>query len=414
MSGEVAALLAAFDQEFEKAIGSLPSISDVSNHDAFLNHSRGAVRVSELIAYYSGKLPPSASVQRILGCADRLIQRGEHAIAMDSCYQYIFSLDLPNRDIQRMDAHQRLSYHASAGMGLEVCKSAIELQADPQLKHPRTLAALVSCLVRLQEVVSMSLPVENLYWLTLNGTVRMYTLAKQLVTAGFASQALPSLIFCLKATEAHVVYSSPKYLPWRTQLSIALCNAYLEIKDGGAAAALAKKVAIEGIAKIESLIKLQKLDPVPPPPEAQAAYQTAKAALSALQLKTELSLVASSSSGTVVSEGAPGGKGAAAAAAPPPPKAPGKGAAPPPPPSGPDAPLPSSLEPLASLIQETSLTPLNRLTALMEALHVPGGRTLKHQPPPSVMHKDLFEVVSRECKPRLVALNEGFSKAQGL
>jgi len=48
------------------------------------------------------------------------------------------------------------------------------------------------------------------------------------------------------------------------------------------------QVVQEGLSKIDALIKLQKLDPVPAPPDVQAAYRTAKAMLCALMLKLEV------------------------------------------------------------------------------------------------------------------------------
>jgi hypothetical protein len=138
---EVAALLAAFEQEFNKALSSLPPQCDVSKHDAYLNHSRGAVRVSELIAYYASKLSPSVSIQRILSYGERLLQKGECEIAKD-CYRLIISLQEKSQtnDQGHMDSQQRLSYHIQALIGLEVCLAAIALQSDPSIKHPRTLA----------------------------------------------------------------------------------------------------------------------------------------------------------------------------------------------------------------------------------------------------------------------------------
>ena len=138
---EVSALLAAFEQEVNKTLSSLPPQCDVSKHDAYLNHSRGALRVSELVAYYSSILSPSVSVTRILSYGDRLVQKGEYEIAKDSCYRLIISLHEKSQLEQgRMDSQQRLSHHIQASIGIEVCTAAVALQSDPQVKHPRTLA----------------------------------------------------------------------------------------------------------------------------------------------------------------------------------------------------------------------------------------------------------------------------------
>ena len=82
----------------------------------------------------------------------------------------------------------------------------------------------------------------QLYWLTLNGTVHIYNLAKKLTASGFVQQALPFVVFCVKAMETHVIFSMARYLPWRTQLYSTLCNAYLELR----AYDLAKMVIAEG------------------------------------------------------------------------------------------------------------------------------------------------------------------------
>lgn len=388
--GEIAALGAAFDAEFGKSLSSLPALEacPVTEHDAHLNHYRAAQRVTELIAYYGSRLPPYASVQRILNSADKLIRRGEHKLAKDACYAYVKAMGLhEQRGVQRMDDLSRLSYHVQASMGVETCEAALKLQADPHIKHPRTLAGIVACLKGLQDATVMVLPTEALYWLTLNGTIHMYSVAKPLLVAGFIQQVLPFLVFCVKAMETHVIFSTAKYLPWRTQLYVALCNAYFDVR----AYDLARAVIQEGLDKIDALIKLQKLDPVPATPEVQAAYRTARATLAALQLRLE-----------VISTPAD-----AAVDAPPPPaaKAGAKGA---PPPPAEDV-LPPALEPLKSLLSDVSLTPLSRLTSLLEAVQVPGRRVVRHEPATGLL-KALFELVAKEAAPKLAALKEALTK----
>ncbi len=233
--GEVAALGSAFDSEFHKALNTLPEIHacPVHEHDGHLNHHRQSQRIAELVGYYGSKLPPFASVQRILHCAEHLVQRHEYKLAKDACYAHVRSLALHEQsEVQRMDSQQRLSYHFQACMGIEVCEGALIAQADPQMKHPSSLAEAVACLHRLQAVTAAVLPMEGLYWLTLNGTVHMYNQAKRLLSAGFVQQALPFVVFSTRAMETHVIFSTARYLPWRTQLYTTLCNAYVDIKVG--------------------------------------------------------------------------------------------------------------------------------------------------------------------------------------
>jgi hypothetical protein len=389
--GEVGALGAAFDAEFGKALSTLPSLSEGErDHETRLNHYRQAQRVQEMVAYFGSRLPPYASVQRILSFADKLVRdRGEHELARDACFAFVRALRLHEQEAQRMDQQARLSYHAQACMGIETCEAAVTLAADRHIKHPRTLQSIVGCLQRLQEVILMVLPSESLYWLALNGTIHMFGLAQRLLTAGFIQQVLPHLVFCVKVMHAHIIYSTVTYLPWRTQLYVSLCAAYFDI----GAFDLARMVIQEGLDNIDALIKLQKLDPVPATPAVQAAYRTARASFSALQLK----LAVLSAPPADDAAAAAGAKGAAAAKG-------GKNAAPPPP----DA-LPASLEPFKPLLQEVSLTPLFRLTALMESVQVTGRRVVRHEAITG-LPRDVFEVVSKETQPKLQALKAALLK----
>ncbi len=91
---------------------------------------------------------------------------------------------------------------------MAVCEAQLALGADPSLVHPSTLTTLVGCLKALKDALTMVLPVEQLYWLTLNGTVHVYTLAKRLLTPGFVPQMLPFLLFCVKALDQHIIFST--------------------------------------------------------------------------------------------------------------------------------------------------------------------------------------------------------------
>jgi len=48
-------------------------------------------------------------------------------------------------------------------------------------------------------------------------------------------QMLPFLVFCVKALESHVIFSTARYLPWRTQLYVLLCHAYCDLQKHGMA-----------------------------------------------------------------------------------------------------------------------------------------------------------------------------------
>ncbi len=189
--GEVAALSAAFDTETHKALEALPAIDSCppSEHDAHLLHHRVGQRVTELIEYYSSRLPAGVCGTRILALGDRLYKAREYRLALDACYSHVQSMALHKQpQVARMDQHAKLSCHVQACYGVAACEAALALAADQHLKHPTTLDTLVSCLHQLKDALAMVLPEEALYWLTLNGTVHIYTLSKQLLTAGFVAQ----------------------------------------------------------------------------------------------------------------------------------------------------------------------------------------------------------------------------------
>lgn len=129
--GEVAALSAAFDTEINKNLSALPAISlcPPSEHDAHLNHHRVVTRIAELIAYYASRLPAYASLHRILAAGERLIQLGEHRLALESCFVYVRQLNIhQQQDVARMDEPTRLSYHVQACYGAAVSEAVLALE----------------------------------------------------------------------------------------------------------------------------------------------------------------------------------------------------------------------------------------------------------------------------------------------
>jgi hypothetical protein len=153
------------------------------------------------------------------------------------------------------------------------------------------------------------------------------------------------------------------------QLYTTLCTAYFDL----GAFELAKTVIKEGLDKIDALMKLQKLDPVPSLPAVQDAYRLARASLCSLQLKLQVISMKPSEQDSQVSAATPAAAKAQAGKAPLSPSV-GKAAAAGAPASGSAdenlIALTPLLEPLRPLLSEVSLTPVVRLTSLLEALQV--------------------------------------------
>ncbi|KAG2499074.1 hypothetical protein HYH03_003257 [Edaphochlamys debaryana] len=368
MASEVIALCHSFEQEISKSLSVLPAVSasQPEQHDQHMNHHRLSQRVVESVSYYAGRLPAYASIPRILSYGDRLLRLAQHKLALEACYKYVRSLQLHQvtEKLPRMDASARLSSHVQACFGCAACEAALLLLADPQIKHPDTLQGLVDALIQLRAALSLAIPDENLYWLVVNGTVHVYTTAKALITAGFAEQALPVLVFCIKALEGHVAFAAPKYLPWRTQL---YTWAVYGLVDCGAVEQ-ARALLTDGLKRIEQLVALQKLDPVPASPEVAAAFNAAKAVLVGLQLRVEVG------AGSPVTPVLAQLSAAAAAAVP----AGGGGGA---------------------TVAQVGLA------ALVEALHAPQRRVVRTEPVDATL-KELFEAAMATAAPLLAAIKK--------
>ncbi|KAG2453644.1 hypothetical protein HYH02_001857 [Chlamydomonas schloesseri] len=368
MASEVIALCHSFEQELAKSLNVLPpvSASKPDAHDAHLNHHRLSQRIAESVSYYAGRLPAYASVPRILAFGDKLFRAEQYQLALQACYKHVRGLGLHSstENLPRMDAQARLSSHVQACFGCAACEAALLLASDGAVKHPDTLQWLVSCLTQLRAALTLALPDERLYWLVLNGTVHVYGVAKAMITAGFAEQALPALVFCIKALEGHVAFAAPKYLPWRTQL---YTWAVYGLADCGAVEQ-ARALLADGLKRLEVLVALQKLDPVPAAPAVQAAFAAARGALVGLQLRVEVA--AGAPVAPVLAQLSAGAAGAGAVGA-----------------AGPTA--------------------RAGLAALVEALHVPHRRVVRTEAVSSGPLKELFDAAMAAAAP----LIEGLKKA---
>ncbi len=371
MASEVVALCQSFESELNKQVQLLPPVgaSKPDNHDAHLNHHRISQRLAESVSYYAGRLPLYASVPRILACGDRLFRLQQYQLALQACYKHVRALNLntTRENITRMDGLARLSAHVQACFGCAACEAALLLTADPQMKHPDTLQWLVQSLSQLRASIALALPDERLYWLVLNGTVHIYTSAKAVIGAGFAEQALPALVFCIKAIEGHVAFAAPKFLTWRTQLYTWAVYGLVDCQ----AVDQARTLLTDGLKRIDQLLALQKLDPVPPAPHVQAAFSAARAALLGLQLRVEVAaggpvapVLAQISASTAA---APGGPAAAAEAA------------------------------------------LAGLAAMLEAMHAPQRRTVRTEPPDAPL-KELFDAAIAAAAPLVSGLKQALEQ----
>ena len=329
MANEVTAISSAFQAEASKAIAELPQVLAPDFDEACVSHHRAVKKLGELVAYYVTRLPYHAWIPQLLAVGVQLQERSEFAAALELCYQRIIDLQLRSMaPTAKMMADQKLSWHTEALYGAHFCQATLLLSSDPQVAHETTLVGSLHGLSALRDACMQAAAVEELYWLVHNGTILIYKLAHQLATAGFTLEALPYLVFCAKAMESSIALSNACFLPWRVQLYTAAAQCYSSLlhhapKDPATsssssnsqlAAALqqAQLFLSSGIQQVDHLMKLQTLDPVPPPPELLSSYQAAKAELLAAKLATEVTPAATPAAGPgppAVAAAAGGGSG---------------------------------------------------------------------------------------------------------
>lgn len=122
----------------------------------------------------------------------------------------------------------------------------------------------------------------------MQGTVNIYKLAEKLVTGNFHAEAIEALIFCTRAMESHVTFSTPKFLPWRVQLYTMAVQSYMALE----AVDQARATLAHGLAGVDELIRTLFLDPVPPKEEVHMEFKAARAAFVALQIKLDATATA--------------------------------------------------------------------------------------------------------------------------
>lgn len=194
----------------------------------------------------------------------------EYSLALTSCCHASLDLLAAERDSQGTTAAlDRLTAQA------EICTAKLEAAVlateDPELTLADSVLMLVRSLGTLQAAMQSMLPVEQDHWVVYEGAI-----AIKEIYSSFRStpgrDMMQFLVFTVLAMDTDLTFSLPEHLPLRIDVYLAL--AQCQQSEGLQAEAL---VTIQkGLSAIASIEKLEQLDPLPPPLEAQAAYAQAK------------------------------------------------------------------------------------------------------------------------------------------
>eukprot|EP00879_Flechtneria_rotunda_P024530 GHRR01026006.1.p1 GENE.GHRR01026006.1~~GHRR01026006.1.p1 ORF type:complete len:334 (+),score=117.29 GHRR01026006.1:338-1339(+) len=296
---DVQAALGLFDREVKKLLENLPPCPPLADHGAVLAHNRKLCRLQQLIEYHVRKLPPYAFAPHLLAIGTELVHRTEYSTAETACYERLAQLNLPTVEhVNKLAELDKLALHCQALCGIQSCQGNKLLLQDPQITHTNTLKTLLEALAGLQAACMTVVQKQQLYWLVQNVTVHIYKLAEPLVTAGFYMEALPYLVFAAKAMEAHLQLSSTRFLAWRLHLYYTAAHCYCagskvasdsgsSNKDIGISMQQAHAFLDDGLAQLDSIVKAQALDPVPPPAAFAAALHAACSQLLLLKAMLE-------------------------------------------------------------------------------------------------------------------------------
>ncbi|GMF12799.1 unnamed protein product [Phytophthora lilii] len=118
--------------------------------------------------------------------------------------------------------------------GAAMCCFHVQKRSDPFVRHPGRLEKMIRALTFLRLGMETAIALERNYsghfsWLTLNGTVFIYSIAKPLLALGFSKEVITYLKWSLLAMESAVALSTTKYIMWRLQLGSAVCDCYEDL-----------------------------------------------------------------------------------------------------------------------------------------------------------------------------------------
>ncbi|KAE9044938.1 hypothetical protein PR001_g1443 [Phytophthora rubi] len=118
--------------------------------------------------------------------------------------------------------------------GVAMCCFHVQKRSDGFVKHPGRLEKMIEALTFLRLGMETAVAMERQYsgqfaWLTLNGSVFIYSIAKPLQALGFSREVVAYLKWSLLAMESAVALSTTKYIMWRLQLGSAICDCYEDL-----------------------------------------------------------------------------------------------------------------------------------------------------------------------------------------
>ncbi|GMH35475.1 hypothetical protein BSKO_03343 [Bryopsis sp. KO-2023] len=276
--GDVTTLKRALDAEFTKGMKFLSKSHKQASQTEKQTRFRQLQKLGQIIEHYTCRLPFCESAPKLVQMGKHLIDAGEFEIAKQVCFDTVSRLG------ERPDGYASspmLSVKTRTLFGTAICTSSLLLERDPFVRNVETVKGCVESLERFQQGVELAMLDPELYWLVVNGTVHIANVSRKMTERGFGKEVLKFVALAASVLEANIMFSAPKYLPWRVQLYREVCYCMEEAQYGD-------KIApyIQGaLSKLNELEDLQRFDPVPPSPDVVDARSKAKRALILLTVR---------------------------------------------------------------------------------------------------------------------------------
>ena len=171
--------------------------------------------------------------------------------------------------IVAQDATEQLEYEVQSRYGIALCRMFQRKQLDSNIRYPSTLSEHLKSLKEIQQAMQKILEYdtpEKYSWLILNGIIHIYSIAKPMLTLGFAQNVVDYLNWSILAMESLVSLCTIKHLAWRTRLYATICQCYLSIAKTFPESCqtyqeAAKACLTRALDKIKQLRREEEMDP---------------------------------------------------------------------------------------------------------------------------------------------------------
>ncbi|CAM2697277.1 unnamed protein product [Rotaria socialis] len=255
-------------------------ITDFKNYVAKQQKSNQSIdgRLSETLfqlwSNYQSRVSVRMYCEKLMHLGEYLVAYEKYNIALFQCYQRYLNAfgSFQMQDFQTideieerffpiglMDATADISFRAL--MGCALCLFYLAVEQDPKVQLDDTLDRCLITLSFIRLLMNLALKDDRWSWLVYNGTIYLYKMSRYLMTFGYSLKVVEYLVWAAVSTEMCLPLLSISYLPWRSTLYCAACEAFYDsrVSADGEKAIAGENFARRGLEQFKNLHELQSL-----------------------------------------------------------------------------------------------------------------------------------------------------------